>query len=179
MKKILLIILIFTASLYAKGYYIIKLKGGTTIKANAISKENGFIKVYKFGGYIIYPSKNIKSIKFVHINDNTTKNDNQTDTDECVLLVRNFKAEPILNPETGKFNVKLHGSIENNCPVEFKDINLIVQFLGDKRNKIRQEVLKFKKLSPFQKIKINKTFQDVDADLIKYYKYRLEYKRVE
>ena len=144
-------------------------------------KQNGYIKVFKFGGYFIYPLKNIKSIKYVEDNskiENLKDNNSKTEENECVLNIEKLKADPFFNPRDEKFYIKVSGEIVNNCPVEFKNIVLHIDFVDKDNNIIASRKLKYSSISPFQKIKINKVFSDIDTYLIKYYKYKVEYVRV-
>jgi len=185
MKKILISIviteLLFLSFLFSKSFYVITLKKGTKIKADGVVKQDGYIKVFKFGGYFIYPLKNIKSIKYVKDNsgiENIKDNSSNAKQEECVLDVEKLKADPFFNPKDEKFYIKISGEIVNNCPVEFKNIVLHIDFVDKDNNIIASKKIKYDSISPYQKIKINKIFSDIDTYLVKYYKYKVEYVRV-
>ncbi len=186
MKKIVIILLFFIfldSPLISKGYYLVILKGGTEIKATAISKQDGYIKVYKYGGYIIYPEKNIKNIKYIKeskLADIKPKNSDQSSNKnktKCLLKLSNFFAKPFFNKLNAIYNVSINGKIVNNCPVPFKDVNLVIVFLDKNKKKVEERKIHFREISAFSNVKINKIFNDINADNVKFYKYKLEYLR--
>ena len=183
MKKSIIFIMAFfilNSFLFSKGYYIITLKHGTQIKANSIAKYNGYIKVYKYGGYIIYPNKSIKSIKYVKIQqiDTLEKNvDNKTNVNKCELKIKNFSANPIFNKNSGVFNVEVKGTIINNCEDTFKNLKINIQFMNDKRDLIAQKKIYIDEILPLSEKSFQKVYTDIIADNISYFLYKLQYLR--
>ena len=184
MKKLILvlIILLFVSKSYSKGYYIVTLKGGTKIKAKSVIKLDGYIKVFKFGGYIIYPSKNIKSIQYkeVHkITENKNKNNivKTQDNNTCEILVSNFKADPYFNPQKGIFNVEVKGILKNPCEDTFHNVTLNIKFMDKDKNLVAAKNIVFNEILPLSEKKFHKIFYNVVADNISYYLYKLQYLR--
>ncbi len=184
MKKIFLItilLLLLSTLVFSKNYYIVTLKNGTTIKADAVAKFDGYLKVYKYGGYIIYPQKSVKSIKFITLPDEITSKDNSSNNGnkKCGLEIKNFKSFPYFNASKGIFNVKVKGIIINNCEDTFNNVKLLINFMNKKRKLISKKEIIFDEILPLSKKEFNKLYDDLIADNISYFIYELNYRRGE
>ncbi len=181
MKKYIFSFILFfffcTSLMFSKNFYIITLKNGTKIKANYVAKFDGYLKVYKYGGYIIYPQKAIRSIKFVSVPDEIKYNDNNSTvvSKECNLNIKEFKVNPIFNNKKGIFNVEVKGVIENNCENSFNEIKLLINFMDKKRKLIAKKILYLDNISPNSKKDFKRIFNDLKADNITYFLYQLKY----
>jgi hypothetical protein len=191
--KFILVCLIFsfTLNLSAKEAYIITLKGGTKIKAYSYIEKDDYIKVFKYGGYIIYPKKNVKKIEKINSVDvkNQSKNINATDNkgsakkagkkkpqiNKCMPIVKNFESLPVYDKKKDGFNIKVTGIIENNCPKLLEDIKLTVNFFDEKNNKILTKTLPMKDITSYDSYKFEKIITDNYKGDIKYYNYKLEF----
>ena len=181
MKKIILIILFLSIAtlIFPKNYYIVTLKNGTTIKADAVAKFDGYLKVYKYGGYIIYPQKSIKSIKFITLPDEIQSKDNSSVNNniKCGLEIKSFKALPYFNVSKWRFNVEVKGTIINNCENTFDNVKLLINFMNKKRKLISKKEIIFDEILPLSKREFKKIYEDLIADNISYFIYELNYRR--
>ena len=96
---------------------------------------------------------------------------------KCNLIIKNFKADPYLNAKNGIFNVEVRGEIINNCEDTFKNIKLNIKFMDKNKHIIREKQLLFNEILPMSTKKFQKVFNDIVADNISYFLYKLEYLR--
>ncbi len=183
-KKLFFIILlvVLPSLMCAKTMYIITLKGGTKIKADSYLKERGFVKVFKFGGYIIYPEDNIKSIKKVTKEDlpittEKTNKDNSTKTfkNTCRPIVEKFEATPVYNKDKQDFNLKVTGNINNNCPNDISQVKITIHFYNAENEELFTKVLSIDDISAYDNSKFEKIFNENNVGTVKYFNYKLEY----
>ncbi|GEM_PF-6098849 len=201
----IIFILLLPAILLSKPNYIITLNGGTKVKTESYIDNGDTIKVYKFGGYIVYPKKNIKNIqkiasdtKYIDsnptlpIDDNTTqsapaptasKKDKKTDKksvkqDEneiCNPIVKNFEALHLHNKTNKNFDLKISGRIDNNCPNFVRQIKLSTTFFDENNKSLFVKVIDIQDISPYSNSDFEKTFPQDDLSKIKYFNYKLEF----
>ena len=178
----MLLLIILPCMVYAKTYYIITLKGGTKIKADSYMKENGFVKVFKFGGYIIYPEENIKNIKKITKEDVkvTTKQENKDNAtakvkNRCRPIVEKFEAIPVFSKEKQDFNLKVTGNINNNCPMDISQVKITIHFYNEENEELFTKVLNLNDISAYDNLKFEKIYNENNVGTIKYFNYKLEY----
>ena len=182
---IFFLIMFIPFSLIGKVSYIITLKGGTKIKADSYIEKKGYIKVFKYGGYIIYPKKNIKSIKKLNTysvnssqTDNNSKNSKSKSSKsvkKCMPVVKNFEAIPVYDAKKDGFDIKVTGLIDNNCPKILENVKLTIKFYDKNNNNLLTKTIPIKNILSFDSYKFEHIIKDEIKGDIKYYNYKLEF----
>ncbi len=186
--------LFLVSLLNAKTQYMITLKGGTKIKAESFIKKDGVIKVFKYGGYIIYPLKNIKSITKIAptssknydnimLSAEGNKKDNVTDKNKekkstvklCNPVVKKIESLPVYSKEKNGFNLNLRGEIDNQCPDFIKNLYITVIYYNEKNEVLFTHKEFLNKISPYDSLKFSKIIKYSDVSKIKYFNYKLEF----
>jgi hypothetical protein len=188
-SKIILFFSIFICFIitnsFTKNFYIITLKGGTKIKADSYIKEDGVIKVFKYGGYIIYPLENVKDIKKIdepfmnkmehNPTDNPASLSNDNSSKQCNPIIKYVESNPIYNSDNNSFELSLKGEINNNCPKDLKNVYLIVSYFSQDNQIVFTHKEFLDKISSYDSLKFSKKFKCNDISKIKYFKYKLEF----
>ncbi len=191
--SLMVFFLMVSCSLFAKANYIITLKGGTKIKAESYIKTGDVLKVFKYGGYIIYPLKNIKSIEKVQLpkdkfenimlnskdeekKDNSTVSQKGADIKrECNPVVKKIESLPVYSKEKNGFDLNLRGDIENKCSKFIKNLYITVTYY-DENNKVLFTYKEFlNEIPAFDSLKFSKIIKCQNVSKIKYFNYKLEF----
>ncbi len=193
---VLFLLFVFSFSLYGESGYIITLKGGTKIKAESYVKKGDIVKVFKYGGYIIYPLKNIKSIEriredkdkfrnlYVSSKKKKTKKLDNSSTDkvkkrkpikECNPIVKKIESLPVYSKEKSGFDLNLRGEINNNCPEYIKNLYIELTYYDENNNVLFSHKEFLDQILPFDTLKFSKKIKCSNVSKIKYFNYKLEF----